>query len=145
MAAATRAAIFEMCQSELAYGVIDAKRDEAGEAGLNQADLRHLQRRALINTRTCELLQPEGPFDLALDGEERSFEEDLRSVVNRLQEIGIETLAVDLTRPFFGIPVVRVVTPGLQLEPSEIDTERLIRAIAFTGGGRVHTGGVALL
>jgi ribosomal protein S12 methylthiotransferase accessory factor len=145
MAAAVRAAIFEMCQSELAYAVIDAKRSEAGEAGLNEADLRHLQRRTLINTRICELLHPEGASELARDGEERSSAESLRTVANRLQETGIETLAVDLTRPFFNIPVVRVVTPGLQLEPSEITTARLIRTIAVTGGGQVHTGGVALL
>jgi len=43
-----------------------------------------------------------------------SFEEDLRLQLARLQAIGIEqVVVVDLTQPEFGIPVVRVVIPGM--------------------------------
>jgi ribosomal protein S12 methylthiotransferase accessory factor len=145
MAAAVRAAIFEMCQSELAHAVVDAKRREVDEAGLNEADLRHLRRRTLINARTCELLQPLAEPNQAFESEDRGAGQSLGAIVDRLQRMGIESLAIDLTRPIFGIPVVRVVTPGLQLEPSEISTERLMQTIGETGGGQVHTRGVALL
>ena len=43
-----------------------------------------------------------------------SFEEDARSVIRRLAAAGYRrTIAVDHTRPEFGIPVVHVVVPGL--------------------------------
>ena len=64
---------------------------------------------------------------------------------DRLEQFGIETFALDLTRPRFAIPVARVIAPGLQPEPSEIITPRLADMIAQTGGGCKYTGGVALI
>ena len=58
--------------------------------------------------------------------------------------MGLETFAVDLTRRTFALPVVRIVAPGLQLEPSDIVGERLAAARIETGGGEAHTGRVAL-
>jgi len=142
---AVRAAIFEMCQSELAHAVVDAKRREAGEAALSETDLQHLRLRTSINTRTCELLQPAGAPSHASEQAEQDPEWSLWTIIERVKAVGIETLAVDLTRPIFDIAVVRIVTPGLQLEPSGIVTERLARALGETGGGQAHTGGVALL
>jgi YcaO-like protein with predicted kinase domain len=44
--------------------------------------------------------------------------EDLRWALDRLKAIGIErVVAVDLTRPDFDIPVVRLVIPGLDWDP----------------------------
>ncbi len=44
-----------------------------------------------------------------------TFEDDLEWLLERLQGIGIEQVwAIDLTAEGFGIPVVRVVTPGLE-------------------------------
>jgi ribosomal protein S12 methylthiotransferase accessory factor len=41
--------------------------------------------------------------------------QDLRREVERLRSTGItRIIAIDLTRPDFGIPVVRVVIPGLE-------------------------------
>jgi ribosomal protein S12 methylthiotransferase accessory factor len=145
MAEAVRAAIFEMCQSELAHVVVDAKRREAGEAALNEADQRHLRRSTSINALTCELLQPAGSPNRVFEPVEQDTERNLQAIVERVKAVGFETFAVDLTRPIFGIPVVRILTPGLQLEPSEIVTGRLVQALRETGGGKVHTGGVALL
>jgi ribosomal protein S12 methylthiotransferase accessory factor len=65
--------------------------------------------------------------------------------VERLEELGIETYCIDLTRQRFVVPVVRVVAPGLRLELSEIVTARLRHTIARTGGGTTYTGGVALI
>jgi ribosomal protein S12 methylthiotransferase accessory factor len=48
-----------------------------------------------------------------LDSE--TFEDDLVWVLARLRSVGLnEVVAVDLTRPEFGLPVARVVVPGLE-------------------------------
>jgi ribosomal protein S12 methylthiotransferase accessory factor len=47
--------------------------------------------------------------------ESDDFEDDLRWLLERLAAAGIEQVAaVDLTQPRFGIPVVRVIAPGLE-------------------------------
>ncbi|SDS40997.1 ribosomal protein S12 methylthiotransferase accessory factor [Actinoplanes derwentensis] len=44
-----------------------------------------------------------------------TFNEDLALILRRLESVGIrQVIGVDLTRPEFGIPVVRVVVPGLE-------------------------------
>ncbi len=49
------------------------------------------------------------------DRSKESFEEDLREVLGALAKAGIESaVVVDLTRPEFEIPVVKVVVPGLE-------------------------------
>jgi ribosomal protein S12 methylthiotransferase accessory factor len=43
------------------------------------------------------------------------IEDDLRTLLTRLQAVGVDTVvAVDLSRPEIGIPVVKVVVPGLE-------------------------------
>jgi ribosomal protein S12 methylthiotransferase accessory factor len=142
---AVRSAIFEMCQMELGYSVIEAKRRERGDAALNQDDRRHLRRATEFDARACDLLRPLGTGTAAIEAEEVSATASLRAIVERLATLGIETYRVELTRESFGIPVVRMVAPGLQLEPSGIVTERLASTIAATGGGRSYTGDVPLL
>ena len=47
--------------------------------------------------------------------EGESFEEDIAWQLERLRGVGIaQVAAVDLTKPEFGVPVVRVVIPGLE-------------------------------
>ena len=69
---------------------------------------------------------------------------DRPRVVDRMAVMGLETFAVDLTRRTFALPVVRIVAPVLQLEPSEIVGERLAATRVETGGGEAHTCRVAL-
>ncbi len=135
LAAAVRSAIFEMCQSELSLHVIAAKRRQSGEAALNDSDRRQLAR-AAMDVGGCGLLQAVGAVsgDAVVDG-----------VEERLAERGIVAYVVDLTRERFGVPVVRVMAPGLQLEPCSVVGDRLAAAIAETGGGAVLSGGVGLL
>jgi len=142
--AAARAAILEMCQLELADAVVATKRRERGDDALNAQDRIHL-RRAMINADQCILLQPVagGSTHLSIHSTEASAIFGL--IVQRLEKFGIETFCLDLTRGNFGVPVVRVIAPGLQLEPSEIVTARLRDTIARTGGGATYTGGVALI
>jgi ribosomal protein S12 methylthiotransferase accessory factor len=145
LASAARSAMLEMCQLELALAVIDAKRRERGEAGLNAKDRLHLERATRINADQCLLLQPSAAEaeHIAIDASEpRSARE---AIVRQLELLGIETFFIDLTRPRFAVPVARVIAPALQIEPSEIVTARLAEMTARTGGGAVYTGGVALL
>jgi ribosomal protein S12 methylthiotransferase accessory factor len=142
--AAAGAAIMEMCQIELADSVVATKRSERGDAALNAQDRIHL-RRAMINADQCMLLQPiaEHSPHLSIGATEAS--DIFGLIVERLKMLGIETFCIDLTREFFGVSVVRVIAPGLQLEPSEIVTARLQDAIARAGGGATYTGGIALI
>ena len=139
---AARAAIFEMCQMELAFQIAQIKRHQRGDAALNEIDRRHLARATEIDAESCELLHPLGSprreREAADAGEPLSA---LQAVVVRC---GLEAALVDLTRPEFGIPVVWAMAPELQLMPCNLQTERLRRAIATTGGGERVTRGVAL-
>jgi ribosomal protein S12 methylthiotransferase accessory factor len=144
LAEAARAAVFELCQVELGQHVIAAKRREGGDGALNENDRRQL-RLTLFDTRDCKLLQPEtDPRDVPAECRRASVT-SLRQAVERLQARGIAAYAIDLTRPEFGIPVVRVLAPALQLEPCQIIGSRLARMIGETGGGSRHHGGMPLL
>jgi ribosomal protein S12 methylthiotransferase accessory factor len=141
VADAARAAVFELCQVELGLHVVAAKRRESGDEAMNESDRRQL-RRGTFDTRKCALLQPQtGDFAEPSTAPASS----LQHVLDRLQARDIAVYAIDLTRPQFLVPVVRVLAPGLQLEPCEIVGARLARVIAETGGGVMHHGGTPLL
>jgi len=141
--AAARSALLEMCQIELAHAVVEAKRRERGETALNARDRGHLQRATAIDADRCALLQPASgrAQHIALNDADAA----LHLIVRRLGELGIETYGLDLTRPNFGVPVARIIAPGLQAEPSGIITSRLSAMIAETGGGETFTGGIPLI
>ncbi len=145
LADAARAAIFELCQVELGQHVIAAKLRESGDAALNDSDRRQLRRATLFDTRICQLLQPAGTAAAEAPDISPQPGAALALLVDRLARAGITPYAVDLTRADLAIPVVRVMAPGLQLEPCQITGERLSLAIGETGGGAIHTGGLPLL
>lgn len=129
LAAAARAALLEMAQMELALEVVAAKRAERGEAGLNAVDRRHLARAEGRRAEACPLLHP-GRAPRAggdLPGEA------LAAILDRLSAHGLAPLVLDLTRPAFGVPVVRVLCPGLEVEPSGIAGPRLAATMADSG------------
>jgi ribosomal protein S12 methylthiotransferase accessory factor len=99
----------------------------------------------MIDANRCPLLQPvpERKQHLAIDATDPGAV--LQLIGGRLGQFGIETFALDLTRPRFAVPVARVIAPGLQPEPSAIMTPRLSDMITQTGGGMKYTGGVALI
>ena len=144
LVAAVRSAILEMCQLELADAVVAAKRSERGDDALNATDRIHLQR-AAINADQCKLLQPVAGHanHLLFHATEESVTFNL--IAERLEKLGIDTFCIDFTRQRFAVPVVRVIAPGLQLEPSQIVTARLQDMIAGTGGGATYTGGIPLI
>jgi ribosomal protein S12 methylthiotransferase accessory factor len=136
------AAIFEMCQSELSLHVIAAKRRESGDVALNESDRRQVARATRLDTRACTLLHPD---DAAVAAPAALVGDPMQALVRVLADREIVAYALDLTRPRFGVPVVRVIAPGLQSEPCDIIGARLAQVIAETGGGARHSGGIALL
>jgi len=143
--AAARAAVLEMCQSELAHAVVEAKLRERGEAALNDKDRAHRRRATVINADRCMLLQPTPEHAKHLPVNVTDASAVLQLIVERLRQLGIETFGLDLTRPRFAVPAARIIAPGLQPLPSEIMTARLKDMMARIGGGAAYTGGVALI
>jgi ribosomal protein S12 methylthiotransferase accessory factor len=143
--AAARAAALEMCQSELAHAVVEAKLQERGEAALNEKDRAHRRRATVINADRCVLLQPTPERAKHRPVNATDASAVLQLIVERLRQLGIETFGLDLTRPRFAIAAARVIAPGLQPLPSDIMTARLKDMITRTGGGAAYTGGVALI
>lgn len=144
-AAAARSALLELVQLELAIEVVEAKRRERGDAALNALDESHLRRFHGINAARCALVHPAGSPRDANSFAGNSDSATLQRVLHALGAQGYCPMTIDLTRPRFGVPVARVICPGLQLEPSTNAGERLQAAIAENGGGDCHHGDIALM
>lgn len=138
--AACQSALREMCQMELAHHVVQAKRQARGDAALNALDLHHIRRFTEIDATTCALVHPLPPV-----GASPEDAPELVAVVRRLAERGLYPSVIDQTRARFGVPVARVVCPGLEQDPSMLIGERLRAAIAETGGGETYSKGVPSL
>jgi ribosomal protein S12 methylthiotransferase accessory factor len=141
LADAARAAIFELCQVEFGQHIIAAKRRDSGDGALNENDRRQSRRVTDFDARGCRLLQPRPEPAEGRHGPAST----LRDALGRLEARGIAAYRINLTRPELGIPVVRVLAPGLQLEPCRIVGPRLAAMIGTTGGGAAHHGGMPLL
>ena len=78
----------------------------------------HATRLSAQNVRVRALMRPAGqPRDFASIGnfDFETFEAEVAWILERLRSVGIDqAIAVDLTRPEFGIPVMRMVVPGLE-------------------------------
>lgn len=86
------------------------------------------------------LMASTGPGRPFADGPSRdcaTFADDLAWMLERLRANGIEqVIAVDLTRPEFGLPVARIVVPGLEAPDDDEDYVPGPRALAARGRGR---------
>jgi ribosomal protein S12 methylthiotransferase accessory factor len=143
--AAARSALIEMCQSELSHQVIQIKRATRGDAALNARDDAHLRRFMSIDARSCLALHPAGTPSTMPQFDTTTTEGALEATIDRLERMGFEPLVSDLTRARFNIPVMRVLCPGLEQEPSRISGERLRHAFESTGGGPGLRTGVSLV
>jgi ribosomal protein S12 methylthiotransferase accessory factor len=142
LADAAKGAVLEMTQMELAHAVVAAKRREAGDTALNEADHGHLRRRDHLDVARCALLHPLPPGPAHPD---MPTDHALANLVAHLASRGLPSFAVDLTRRAFDVPVVQVVCPGLEKEPSRLSGTRLHATISATGGGGAYTGGIPLM
>lgn len=106
-------ALTEAAQSRLTY--ISGARDDIDRSAYQAA-----RSPEQIATALAEYYDGESRSDLrrfaeAPDPPSESLEEDLEAVLDALARAGLsEAVAVDLTRPEFELPVVRVVVPGLE-------------------------------
>ncbi len=140
---AAASAIYEMCQIELALQLAEIKRAQLGNAGLNEVDRRHARRAADIDARDCPLLYPNGVGKALAAG--TSEADELPAIRAVFDSRNIEAALVDLTRADFGLAVVAAIAPDLQLLPGNIETARLGRVLAATGGGHQWTRGTPLI
>jgi ribosomal protein S12 methylthiotransferase accessory factor len=103
-------ALTEAVQSRLTF--ISGARDDAFRSQYEQ------NRNPDVIQRFREQLVVTGPMRRFTDVptfESETFDEDVAWELERLHAVGIErVVAVDLTRPEFRVPVVRVVIPGLE-------------------------------
>lgn len=128
-AAAARAAFVELCQMEVAWHLMALKR-ASGRAPSSPADVRHQARFDRIDAAALPMLAPQRPPALPTAA---AAPETLEDLVGRLAEAGYPALAVDLSHPAIGVPVVKTIVPGLQPLPSSVRTTRLARAAAAPG------------
>lgn len=103
-------ALTEAAQSRLT--AIAGSREDVAEAGYD------VQRQAEALRETRARLRHDGPwrsFQEVPTLDAAALEDDVAWVLARLHACGLrQAVAVDLTRPELGIPVVRVVVPGLE-------------------------------
>jgi YcaO-like protein with predicted kinase domain len=99
----------------LISGMRDDVRDESYERLLGEREIGAVQRRVRSSISTRR-------FQDVPNWERETFEEDLELELRFLNQADIrQVLVVDLTKPEFGLPVARVIIPGL--EPSFRDHE----------------------
>jgi len=137
---ACKAAIIEMCQMELGHDVVAAKRSSLGADSLSEADIRQERRKAgLLPSQTHLIDGLMGAVSL------RSVEpESLSEILSRLASAGFHAYAANLTRAEFGIPVARVIIPGLQPYPSTFISPRLAEALASASHKSPYANGIEL-
>lgn len=102
-------AITEAAQARLT--VISGSRDDCARS--HYLDVRDADRM----TRAREVLLRPGlrAFEAVPTHVHDTFEQDVEGIVTQLREAGLAHIAVvDLTKPEFGLPVFRVVVPGLE-------------------------------
>ena len=147
---AARAAILEMAQMELSTHIARLKRQQRGEASLNEADRRHLER-ATLCVPPCALFETRAPVDTVRGVASVDRSDDARDILEPhtapqlvfdLAKRQISVVLVDHSRRDIGIPVVRALSAQLQPFSPMVTTERLKEMLAKTGGGARHHGGV---
>lgn len=102
-------ALTEAAQSRLT--AISGAREDIAPACYEQ----RAPQQAAILAEIDQLGEAARSFSAAPDGFSERFDEDLAAVLAALRAAGLaQAVVVDLTRPELGLPVVRVVVPGLE-------------------------------
>lgn len=103
-------ALTEAAQGRLIY--ISGSRDDRSRQAYESARDPQFTRdvRARIDRQPHD-----GDFRTSMNSEHASFAQEVRWLISRLAAVGIDqAIVVDLTKAEFGVPVVRVVIPGLE-------------------------------
>jgi ribosomal protein S12 methylthiotransferase accessory factor len=126
-------ALTEAAQCRLTY--ISGSRDDGDRAFFERA--RNPERVARIRDQIRTPASLPRRFVEAPTHASPGFLGDVAWELSRLRDAGIgQAIAVDLTRPEFGIPVVRVIVPGLEALHDAPGYVPGLRAQAVMGGGR---------
>lgn len=121
--AAIGAAIREMFQMAFAQVVSLANRSRAPERALAPQDLVWIEKYEKFDVRSFPALFPGAPRPAVAT----------QTLKSRFGEIGVSPIVVDLTDRSIGVPVWRVLAPGLQPAKGPRNTERLIREMERNG------------
>lgn len=125
-------ALTEAAQSRLT--LISGARDDMGRD--RYAATRNPEVLERIRSQLTTGESPRSYQDVPTRDSER-FEDDVRFLLERLQTAGVESVvAVDLTHPALGLPVVRVVIPGLEGSIQDVGYVAGPRARAAAAGAR---------
>jgi ribosomal protein S12 methylthiotransferase accessory factor len=104
-------ALTEAAQTRLT--IIAGSRDDLVRSGYEQSE------NPLMSSPDRPWFEYQGPlrsFSHSPTWETETFDEDVRWLLERLRAAGIQrVVVVDLSKPEFGLPVVRVVIPGLEM------------------------------
>jgi ribosomal protein S12 methylthiotransferase accessory factor len=133
LAAAADAALMELAQMEIGYRLSATKRDIQGEAGLNDTDRQHISRYTGVNvaaTPALTALVPPSPSRDLISYDRIAILADLRK---RLEAVGLEAYALNLTKPDLGISVTRSFAPGLEMGLESPPGRRLLAAAERSG------------
>lgn len=144
VADAAKAALLELCQMELAGVLASHKEREGGSEALSDADRRHL-RRASIRAAEHPILAGAG-FAPGTDGRAPPDSAgQLAWVSEQLAAHALEYRIQDLTIADIAVPCIRADAPGLQSLDARLETERLARIRAISGGNPLYTQGTELI
>ena len=133
LAGAADAAVREMAQMELAARLSATKRTVRGDAALNDADRQHLRRFTTVDVAATPALQPLAPPSPPRDLPAHDPLAALAALRQCLATAGLAPCALNLTRAAFGIPVTRVICPGMEQGMASPPGPRLRHSMKFTG------------
>lgn len=122
-------AIGEAAQSRLTF--ISGSRDDLFYA-------KYLVASADIAARVASIEQPAARANFAAQSSlsSASFDEDLELLLKRVQSVGLtRVVAVDLSKPEVGIPVVKVIVPGMEARLSARHYQPGARATRWAAEG----------
>jgi ribosomal protein S12 methylthiotransferase accessory factor len=133
LTAAADAALMELAQMELAYRLSATKRAVRGEAALNDTDHQHIRRYRAVDVAATPLLHPKVPPSPSHDVLSYDRIAVLAEVRKRLETVGVEVYALNLTRSALGISVTRTLAPGLEMGLAGAPGPRLDAAAEKSG------------
>jgi ribosomal protein S12 methylthiotransferase accessory factor len=133
LAAAADAALMELAQMELAYRLSATKRALRGETALNDTDRQHIDRYTAIDVRQAASLHPLAPPAPPCDVPSDDRIAVLSDVRKRLEAVGAEGYAANLTRSQLAIAVTRTIAPGLEMSLAAPPGPRLLAAAERNG------------
>jgi ribosomal protein S12 methylthiotransferase accessory factor len=133
IATAADAAVREVAQMELATHLSATKRAVRGDTALNDADRRHLRRFTTVDVAATPALHPLAPPSPPCGLPAHDPRAMLAALRARLAAAGLAPCALNLTRAVSGIPVTRVVCPGLEQGMLAPPGSRLSASAKFAG------------